>query len=564
MVRSRNNPRNADSTLFKGLTKLLSGPVTNYRRQAPRQLRRYQLDKYKFKSASNQPFKKSASTPLSNIYQAARANVNRAERYIDFEQLEFVPEIAAVLDIYADEMTTSSPLQKILTINCPNEEIKSVLESLYYDVLNVEFNLFGWCRSMCKNGDYFMYVDIDEKLGITSFIGLPLMEVERLEGLDKTNPNYVQFQWNSAGITLENWQMAHFRILGQDKYAPYGMSILDPVRRISRQLQLQEDAMMAYRIVRSPDRKVFYVDVGGINEKDIEQHMQKIVTEMKRNQIIDPDSGRVDERYNPLSVEEDFYIPVIGTNSGTRIESLPGGHYPVRKDSDIPLLDGRVITIEQLAKEYEEGKENWVYSVQDKTNQIVPGKVTWCGKNYVCNKIHRIWLDDGSYVEMAPEHPVVLRNGSRKRADELKPYDSLMPFYHEISEKVKEKLNGYSMILNPASNKFEFVHRLVANSIGGKKIALENSKEKNCAIHHVDFNKKNNSPSNLKWMGFWEHRDFHRFNGTTAKNSLRKYLLSDKHKNNVKNRIANIDDKLHRWIYGEENISRLINFNKFP
>lgn len=327
MARNKNNPKNNESILFKGLTRLLSGPITNYRRQNPRQLKRLQLDKYKFRSASGQPFKKSASSPLAQLYANARNNVNRAERYIDFEQMEYTPEIAASLDIYADEMTTSTPLQKLLTINCPNEEIKGVLENLYYDVLNVEFNMFGWCRDLCKNGDKFLYIDIDEKLGVTSFAGLPLMEIERLEGEDKTNPNYVQFQWNAGGLTLENWQVAHFRILGQDKFAPYGTSVLDPVRRIWRQLQLQEDAMMAYRIVRSPERRVFYIDVGGINEKDVEQHMQKIVTDMKRNQIIDPNTGRVDERYNPMSVDEDYFIPVIGGTSGTKIESLPGGTY---------------------------------------------------------------------------------------------------------------------------------------------------------------------------------------------------------------------------------------------
>ena len=186
------------------------------------------------------------------------------------------PLINAALDVYADEMTTSSPLTKLLTINCPNEEIKGILDNLYYNIMNIEFNLFGWCRNMCKYGDYFLYLDIDEKDGVKHFIGLPPMEIERLEGEDKTNPSYVQYQWNSGGLTFENWQIAHFRILGNDKYAPYGTAVLDGARRIWRQLRLLEDAMMAYRIVRSPERRVFYIDIGGIPEKDVEQHMQKI------------------------------------------------------------------------------------------------------------------------------------------------------------------------------------------------------------------------------------------------------------------------------------------------
>ncbi len=180
---------------------------------------------------------------------------------------------------------------------------------------------------MCKFGDFFMYLDIDEKLGVKSVLGLPSPEVERLEGEDESNPSYVQFQWNSAGLTFENWQIAHFRILGQDKYSPYGTSIFEPARRIWRQLQLMEDAMMAYRIVRAPERRIFYVDVGNVAPQEVEQYIQKVITGLKRNQIVDPSTGRVDLRYNPMSIDEDFYIPVRGTQSGTKIESLPGGQF---------------------------------------------------------------------------------------------------------------------------------------------------------------------------------------------------------------------------------------------
>ena len=145
-------------------------------------------------------------------------------------------EINSALDIYADEMTTSNSLERVLNIDCPNEEIKSVLDTLYYDILNIEFNLFGWSRTMCKFGDFFLYLDIDEKDGVKNAIGLPTYEVERIEGEDENNPNYIQFQWNSGGMTFENWQIGHFRILGNDKYAPYGTSVLEGARRIWRQL----------------------------------------------------------------------------------------------------------------------------------------------------------------------------------------------------------------------------------------------------------------------------------------------------------------------------------------
>jgi hypothetical protein len=326
--KNKNNTRNPQSLLFRRLTRLLSGPITQYRTQNSHRLRRIDLDKYanKFTSASGRDFKKTAYNPYDNLQANYMASQQRTERYVDFDQMEYTPEIASALDIYADEMTTYSSLTPMLKIECDNEEIKAILESLYLNVLNIEHNLFSWCRTMCKYGDFFLYLDLDDKLGITSVIGLPTQELERLEGEDKTNPNYVQYQWNSAGLTFENWQVGHFRILGQDKYNPYGTSVLEPARRIWRQLTLLEDAMMAYRIVRSPERRAFYIDVGNIPPQDVEQYMQKVMSAMKRNQVVDPNTGRVDLRYNPLSVEEDYFIPVRGQSS-TKIESVAGGQY---------------------------------------------------------------------------------------------------------------------------------------------------------------------------------------------------------------------------------------------
>lgn len=281
----------------------------------------------KFTSAGGLEFKKSAYNPYENFSSKMMANQNRADRYIDFDQMEYMPEIASALDIYADEMTTSNELNSMLNIKCANEEIKSILSTLYNKTLNLDSNLFNWCRNMVKYGDHFLYLDIDERLGIKSALGLPANQIERMEGKDPSNPNYVQFQWNSGGLTFENWQVAHFRILGNDKYSPYGTSVLDPARRIWRQLTLLEDAMMAYRITRSPERKVFYIDVGNVPPQDVEQYMQKIMTSMKRNQIVDQNTGRVDLRYNPMSVDEDYFIPVRGGQNNTKIDALPGGQF---------------------------------------------------------------------------------------------------------------------------------------------------------------------------------------------------------------------------------------------
>ena len=350
MANKNNNPKNPQNPLFRKLTRLLSGPVVNYRRQLPRKLQRQQLGYHNFRSASGQQFKKNEYNPYNSLQVNYMANQGRADRYIDFDQMEYTPEIASALDIYADEITTSTMLSPMLNIKCPNEEIKMILENLYHSVLNVNFNLFGWARTLCKYGDFFLYLDIDDEEGIKYAVGLPANEVERLEGEDKTNPNYVQYQWNSAGLTLENWQIAHFRILANDKYNPYGTSVLEPARRIWRQLTLLEDAMMAYRIVRSPERRVFYIDVGNISPPDVEQYMQRVVTQMKRNQIVDKDTGRVDLRYNPMSIEEDYFIPTRAGQS-SRVESLPGGTYTGDID-DVKYLRDKLFSALKVPASY--------------------------------------------------------------------------------------------------------------------------------------------------------------------------------------------------------------------
>lgn len=362
MADQRRNIKNKDSQLFKSLTRLFSGPIVNFRQQAQLRYRRRDLNKFNFNSVSGKQFQKTSYNPFEAIQANILANQTRAERYSDFDQMEYSVELSSALDMYADEMTTHSAVTKMLQVKSSNQEIRGILESLYYDVLNIEFNLYGWCRTMCKFGDMFLYLDIDPEMGIKSVIGLPTPEIERLEGQDKTNPNYVQYQWNSGGLTFESWQIGHFRVLGQDKYAPYGTSVLEGARRIWRQLNLLEDAMMAYRIVRAPDRRVFYIDVGNIAPDDVEQFMLRIQNQMKRNMIVDPQTGRVDLRYNPMSIDEDYYIPTRG-QSATKIDTLAGGNF-VGDIDDVQYLRDKLFTAIKIPQAYlTSGKD----AVEDKT-----------------------------------------------------------------------------------------------------------------------------------------------------------------------------------------------------
>jgi len=351
MATNTRNPYNNENELFKRLTRLFSGPIINLKAQTYHDLKRKQLDKYKFKSASGKSFKRAEYNPFESIQLAQLSNQNRTSRYIDYDQMEYEPIIASALNLYMDSITFSTDMNEMLRIQCSNAQIKSALHTLFYDILNIELNGSGWVRSTIKYGDFFLYLDIDEKTGIRNAIALPAHEIERLEGEDPTNPNYVQYQWNSGGLTFESWQMAHFRLLGNDKMAPYGTSILEPARRIWRQLNLLEDYMLSYRIVRSSGRRVIYLDVGHIAPEDVEQYVLNVQNVMKKNQVLDQTSGRFDLRYNAhYAVENDFYVPIHG-DSKTRIDELNGSSYNGGID-DVKYLKDKLFAALQVPQSY--------------------------------------------------------------------------------------------------------------------------------------------------------------------------------------------------------------------
>ena len=186
----------------------------------------------------------------------------------------------------------------------PMEMIQQLLNELFYDTLNVDFNLVMWVRNLCKYGDFFLFNDIHPEYGVINAFPIPIAEIEREEGFDPEDPGAVRFRWVTQGNRiLENWQVSHLRLLGNDAFLPYGSSVLEGARRIWRQLILIEDAMLVYRVIRSPERRVFYIDVGNIPPENVAQYLEQAQSALKRNAVVDKTTGQVDLRYNPLSVD---------------------------------------------------------------------------------------------------------------------------------------------------------------------------------------------------------------------------------------------------------------------
>lgn len=342
--------------------------------------------------------------------------------YRDSELMDGFPEIGTALDIFSEETTYINDSGFMVNITSKSDRIKSILTDLFVNRLSINVILPMICRSMCKYGNTFMLLNIDKDNGIMGWKQLPVYEMERYENgtqypyqsaphvslnnVDETKTEDTKFVWvgQSEYIPYRSWQIAHFRLLYDSQFLPYGVSILHKARRHFRMLSMMEDMMLLYRLDRSVERRVFKVNVGAIDVNDVPAYVQEIANNFKRTPFIDPMTGQLDLRKNIM---------------------------PVWKKTPIPLLDGRTITIEELAKEYEKGKTNYVYSIQDDTLQIVPGKVVWCGKNYTPNKMVKITLDDDTYMVMAPEHEIVMRDGTKKRADKVIVGETVMPFYKE-------------------------------------------------------------------------------------------------------------------------------------
>ena len=518
---------------------------------------------------SNQNLSMSAFAGLSNVKLM----------YRDADLMDSYPEIGAALDLTSEEcvVTSGSRNGMVVNVSSKSDRIKSILEDLFVNRLNLQVTAQMVMRAMLKYGNQFMLLDIDKNLGVKGWRQLPVGEVERMENgiinpyggqnsivmatgsVDNVDMS-TKFVWtNEMGgdmVPFRNWQIAHFRLLHNSMFLPYGClvgdtrvetefgykeikdieigdkvwtfnvdtqkreladvtmhmnkgvkdvfeirtlhnqiegtsdhkllcyennslvykeiqdinigdllvidnsnnkqekkydlvnrlengfktekvrykeyvgkkttyditvsnknsnffangivthncSMLLAARRHFRMLALMEDMMLIYRLERSMERRVYKIFVGALDDKDIPGYVEQIADQFKRTPIVDPLTGQLDLRKNIL---------------------------PVWKKTPIPLLDGRTITIEELAKEFDDGKTNYVYSIQDKTHKIVPGKVVWCGKNYTADQLYKITLDDDSYMVMAGEHEIIMRDGSKKRADEVVAGESVMPFYRK-------------------------------------------------------------------------------------------------------------------------------------
>lgn len=286
---------------------------------------------------------------------------NRLAAYYDYESMEFTPEISAALDIYAEESTTMSEKGHILTVYSESERVKNILEDLFVNKLDINTNLQMWARGLCKYGDNFVYMKVSPEKGIIGCQQLPNVEIERIEGAAsktptqnvniKVPPKELKFQWKNKELEFQSWEIAHFRLLGDDRKLPYGTSMIDKVRRIWKQLLLAEDAMLIYRTSRAPERRVFKIFVGNMEDKDIEPYVQRIANKFKRDVVVDSRNGQTDTRYNQMAVDQDFFVPVRDPQLTMPIETLPGAQN-LGEIQDIEYIQKKLLAALRIPKAF--------------------------------------------------------------------------------------------------------------------------------------------------------------------------------------------------------------------
>ena len=289
--------------------------------------------------------------PSSTSLYGAQFNMNyqymRTMLYSDYDVMDTDAIVASALDIVADECSLKNDMGEVLQIKSSDEDIQKILYNLFYDVLNVEFNLWSWTRQMCKYGDFFLKLEISEKFGVYNVIPYSAYHIERQENFDPENPSKVIFNYNPDGfyggsssgyynvpnqqnanmVTFDNYEVAHFRLLSDMNYLPYGRSYIEPGRKLYKQYALMEDAMLIHRIVRAPEKRIFKINVGSIPPNEVENFMQKTISTLKRTPYMDEQTGEYNLKYNMQNLLEDFYLPVRGNDQATQIETTPGLSY---------------------------------------------------------------------------------------------------------------------------------------------------------------------------------------------------------------------------------------------
>ena len=351
-------------TIFQRLNKVLGNEI-----EGPK----YIIDQNSFKNLSDSDLEQKKLEAQQTLYlqnqwkkidnelyqKAVYYEPTRLSSFYDYESMEYTPELSAALDAYAEESTTVDEDGYMLQIYSESKRIKSILTDLFNNILDINTNLPMWTRNTCKYGDNFVYLKLDPEKGVVGCFQLPNIEMERIErgmtphtvATAENEQKALKFAWKNKQMEYQSWEIAHFRLLGDDRRLPYGTSMLEKARRTWKQLVLAEDAMLIYRTSRAPERRVFKVYVGNMDDKDVQPYVQKFANNFKRDQVVDSKSGNVDMRYNQMAVDQDYFVPVRDPSAPNPIDTLPGAQN-LAEIADIEYIQKKLLTALRIPKAF--------------------------------------------------------------------------------------------------------------------------------------------------------------------------------------------------------------------
>jgi len=458
-----------------------------------------------------------------------QGSASRMTRYREYDLMDNDVEVARALDTIAEEMTgnnpkTNDPLElDILTEDENHVKSSSVLTikaalrkwGMLHDWEN---KLFTVSRMLIKYGDVYFRKpkNIHDKwtfIHPKNVVAAIVSETDATKVVGWQIKNDIK-KPHSGGTSLNLGPVSNASSQEQTEVvdaldivrftlnddmsdtAPFGESVLRSVYRSHKQKELLEDAIIIYRVQRAPERRVFYIDVGKMPPQRVKAHLEGIKNEIKQKKVPTSNGGaaEVDSVYNPQSM-------------------------CLSLDTEIPLLDGRTVELSTLISEHEEGKENWVYSIDPKSGDVVPGPISWAGITQTNAETIKLILDNGEEIVCTPEHKFPIQGHGVVEAKDITPEMSLWPYAvteDHLTTPTGKTTSKYRKIYNPSTKSWKLVHRLVANYM--KSLGFDNEMvhddrykhEQKRTIHHKNFNGLNNSPDNLAFMHHIDHVNYHK------------------------------------------------------
>ena len=388
----------------------------------------------------------------------------KSQRIFKYREMSNYPDINDGLDMICDEAMVEDSDGDYIKLKLQEEvpeHIEEQLRDMWSYILNdvLSFKETGWelFRRWLIDGELYLELILnDDGDDIIDFKMLPAFTMTPVYDDNSTiagfvqTPNYLYNVNDSGGVGMSDSAKSSFGDTGggnfaydtdgdgvddsqeikfdkdQVAYVNYGYTgrnkldvrgFLESSIRIYNQLKYLEDAVVVYRIVRAPERRIWNIGVGRMPKGKAEEYIQGLIQRYRKNVYYDPSTGAMDASKNFQAMTEDYWFAKDENGYGTDVTSLPGGCFAM--DTKVSLLDGRELSIRDIEKEMSEGKELWTYSCHPSNGEVVPGLISWAGVTHKSAKVMKLTLDNGEEIVCTPDHKFCEYSKGFIRADEI-------------------------------------------------------------------------------------------------------------------------------------------------